>query len=287
MKFNIGINSTIRKHGVTYTADESEFASMGADSLERERHVIDHGAIIYCYTGRASIQVNFDTFEMHADNVLTLFPGDTVWWLECSDDYQADIIRYSSQLLRESSLNIEQAVFRELKDDRICTDTRIAQCAGKTFFYLLRYYFEEQFCQSIDRIVMLQLNTFFLGFYDFITKAHPQRVRRYTSRTEELFRKFMELIEEHYREWHEVGDYANEMCITRKYLGIITAKKAKLTPKSLIDEYIVLQLKLRLRSTTMTLQQIAAEFKFSDMAFFTRYFKAHTGLTPTAWVKRP
>ena len=217
MKFNRGINSTIRKHGVTYTADESEFASMGADSLERERHVIDHGAIIYCYTGRASIQVNFDTFEMHADNVLTLFPGDTVWWLECSDDYQADIIRYSSQLLRESSLNIEQAVFRELKDDRICTDTRIAQCAGKTFFYLLRYYFEEQFCQSIDRIVMLQLNTFFLGFYDFITKAHPQRVRRYTSRTEELFRKFMELIEEHYREWHEVGDYANEMCITRKY----------------------------------------------------------------------
>lgn len=74
MKFNRGINSTIRKHGVTYTADESEFASMGADSLERERHVIDHGAIIYCY-GRNSIQVNFDTLRDACRQCIDSFPA--------------------------------------------------------------------------------------------------------------------------------------------------------------------------------------------------------------------
>lgn len=286
MKNNIDMQSTIRKHGVTYTADESELAALSAGITERERHVINHGAIIYCYTGKAILQLNFDTYEMHADNVLTLFPGDTVWWLKMSDDFHADILRYSSQLLREASLNIEQAVFRELKEDRICSNTRIAQHVGRTIFNLLRYYFGEQHSKSIDRIVMLQLNTFFLGFYDFITEAYPLRTRRSTSRTEELFRRFMELIEDHYREWHEVGDYADEMCITRKYLGMVTAKKTRLTPKHLIDEYIVLQLKLRLRSTNMSLQQIAAEFHFNDMSFFARYFKAHTGLTPAAWAKQ-
>lgn len=106
------------------------------------------------------------------------------------------------------------------------------------------------------------------------------------SHEEELFREFMELIEDHYLEWHEVSDYADAMNITRKYLGLIVAKKTELTPKRLIDEYIVLQLKLRLRSQTMTMKQIAAQFHFTDMSFFSRYFRAHTGMTPAQWAKR-
>lgn len=280
------ITSSIHEGQVTYRSDQSEFLIRESSALDRERHVINHGAIIYCYTGRAEIQVNFDTFELNADNVLTLFPGDTVCWTKTSVDFRAEILRYSSALLREASLNIEQAIYRELKADRICDDTRIAMNVGKTTFELLRYYFGEQNCKSIDRIVMLQLNTFFLGFYDFVTLAHPHRNNKSSSRTEELFRNYMELIEDNYRQWHEVNEYADAMCITRKYLGLIVAKKTELTPKQLIDEYIVLQLKLRLRSTKMTLQQIAAEFHFSDMSFFSRYFKAHTGVTPSEWIKK-
>lgn len=269
-----------------YQADNSEFATVDKTSIDSNRHVIDHGAIIYCHSGTAIIQVNFDQFEMNADNVFTLFPGDTVCWTNADEEFRAEILRYSSPLLRESSLNMEQAVFRELKADRLCDDNGISIHVGRTMFDLLRYYFSSQYCQSIDRIVMLQLNTFFLGFYDYITLAHPHRNKKATSRTEELFRQFMELIEDHYREWHEVSDYANEMSITRKYLGLIVNKKTKLTPKRLIDEYIILQLKLRLRSSNMTLQQIASEFHFSDMSFFSRYFKAHAGTTPAQWAKK-
>lgn len=268
-----------------FQADNSEFATVNAGNVENDRHVIDHGAIIYCYNGSAMIKVNFDDIVIKSDNVLTLFPGDTVSWTTTSSDFHGEVLRYSSPLLREASLNIEQAVFRELKADRICNDTRIAIHVGRTMFDLLRYYFGELHSKSIDRIVMLQLSTFFLGFYDFISAVHPHRNRKDTSRTEELFRQFMELIEEHYREWHEVGDYADEMFITRKYLGLIVTKKTQITPKRLIDEYIILQLKLRLRSTKMTLQQIAAEFHFTDMSFFSRYFKAHTGVTPAQWAK--
>lgn len=281
------ITKSIHHGRIIYQSDLSEFIITDSKSLEYDRHVINHGAVIYCQSGTAHIQVNFDTIELNADNVLTLFPGDTVSWVEADDDFRAEILRYDSSLLREASLNIEQAVYRELKADRICDDSRIAVRVARTMFDLLRYYFGEQNSRSIDRIVMLQLNTFFLGFYDYITLEHPRRNKKDTSRTEELFNQFMELIETHYRVWHEVNDYANELNITRKYLGIIVMKKTQLTPKHLIDEYIVLQLKLRLRSTNMTLQQIASEFHFSDMSFFSRYFKAHTGVTPAQWAKAP
>lgn len=270
---------------IVYSSDLSEFVITDSVTIDFDRHVINHGAIIYCIAGVACVQTNFDKWRLECDNVLTLFPGDTISWLDVSQDFKAEIIRYDSSLLREASLNIEHAVYRELKADRLCDDKRIARNVGRTMFSLLRYYFGEQYCPSVDRIVTLQISTFFLGFYDFITVAHPHSNKEVTTRAEELFRQFMELIEEHYRQWHEVNDYASEMNITRKYLGLIVTKKTGFTPKKLIDEYIMLQLKLRLRSTTMTLQQIAAEFSFSDMSFFSRYFKQHAGVTPAQWSK--
>lgn len=280
------ISKTTHKGLITLQSDRTEFVIANSGTFDTDRHVINHGAVVYCYSGTARVQINFDQWEMASDNVVTLFPGDTISWISMSQDFQAEILRYDSALLREASLNIEHAVYRELKADRLCSDRRIAVHVGRTMFDLLRFYFSEQYCPSIDRIVILQLNTFFLGFSDYISMAHPHRDRKATSRVEELFRQFMELVEDHYREWHEVNDYASEMNITRKYLGLIVAKKTGFTPKTLIDEYIVLQLKLRLRSSTLTLQQIAAEFHFSDMSFFSRYFKAHTGVTPASWKKK-
>lgn len=280
------ITKSIHNGRIVYDSDLTEFVITDAESVDNERHVIDHGAIIYCHSGHAAIQVNFDKMELKADNVLMLFPGDTVCWVAAGKDFSAEILRFESSLMREASHNMEHAVYRELKDDRICDDQRIAVHVGRPMFDLLRFYFGELYCPDVDHIVMLQLTTFFLGFYDYITTEHPHRDKRATSRTEELFREFMELIEDHYLEWHEVSDYADAMNITRKYLGLIVAKKTELTPKRLIDEYIVLQLKLRLRSQTMTMKQIAAQFHFTDMSFFSRYFRAHTGMTPAQWAKR-
>jgi len=280
------ITKSIHNGRIVYDSDLTEFVITDAKSVDNERHVIDRGAIIYCHSGHAAIQVNFDKMELKADNVLMLFPGDTVCWVAAGEDFSAEILRFESSLMREASHNMEHAVYRELKDDRICDDERIAVHVGRPMFGLLRFYFGELYCPDVDRIVTLQLTTFFLGFYDYITTEHPHRDKRATSRTEELFREFMELIEDHYLEWHEVSDYADAMNITRKYLGLIVAKKTELTPKRLIDEYIVLQLKLRLRSQTMTMKQIAAQFHFTDMSFFSRYFRAHTGMTPAQWAKR-
>lgn len=268
---------------MTYQSEQSEFVLTDARTTDFGRHVINHGAVIYCLKGTAEVQTNFDRWPIEADNMLTLFPGDTITWLSVSDDFKAEILRYDASLLREASLNIEHAVYRELKADRVCDDKAIARHVGLTMFDMLRYYFGDQSCQSIDRIVTLQINTFFLGFYDYITLEHPHENQHDTSRTEELFRQFMELVEDNYRRWHEVSSYATEMNITRKYLGLIVTRKTGFAPKKLIDEYIVLQLKLRLHSTTMTLKQIASEFNFNDMSFFTRYFKQHTGMTPAAY----
>lgn len=265
---------------VAYQSERSEFIMTDGSTLDHDRHALDYGAVVYCVSGSADIETNFDRWKLDTDNVLTLFPGDTVSWNGADEEFQAEALCYDASLLREASLNIEQAVYSGLKADRVCRDKSISRQVGRTMFDMLKYYFAGQGCQSIDRMVMLQLSTFFLGFYDHMTTVNPVLSDKPSKRVGELFSIFMKLVEEHYREWHDVTAYSKAMNITRKYLGTIVGRKTGLTPKTLIDEYIVLQLKLRLRTPELTLQQIASEFHFSDMSFFSRYFKAHTGLTP-------
>ena len=68
--------------------------------------------------------------------------------------------------------------------------------------------------------------------------------------------------------------------ISRKYLGIIVSGKTGFPPKRIIDEYIVLRLKLAMRTSKRSLKQIAADFHFSDQSALTRYFRTHVGMSP-------
>ena len=127
----------------------------------------------------------------------------------------------------------------------------------------------------------LQLQAFFLGFYNYLL-ANPRDNQRDkgTQRTNELFNRFMELLEEEFHEGHEVNYYAERMNISRKYLGIIVSGKTGFPPKHIIDEYIVLRLKLAMRTSKRSLKQIAADFHFPDQSALTRYFRTHVGMSP-------
>lgn len=70
------------------------------------------------------------------------------------------------------------------------------------------------------------------------------------------------------------------MNISRKYLGIVVRGRMGMPPKRIIDGYIILQLKLALRTSRRSLKQLANDFAFSDQSALTRYFRDHTGTTP-------
>ena len=52
------------------------------------------------------------------------------------------------------------------------------------------------------------------------------------------------------------------------------------TPKSIIDQYVILQLKMQLKRSSQSIKEVAWEYHFADTSFFCRYFKKHTGITP-------
>ena len=74
--------------------------------------------------------------------------------------------------------------------------------------------------------------------------------------------------------------YADSLCISVHYLCEIIYDASGHYPKYWIDETLTSEAKYLLCYTDRSAAAISAELNFSNPAFFSRFFKRETGLTP-------
>lgn len=246
--------------------------------------VITYGAILICRKGKAMVNINYKEWHLHEGAVITVFPNDVVELKVKSEAslFDVEMLKYNASLLREASLQLEQTVYSSLREDRCRQDTPVVTNIIDSMFALLKVYFNQSECTCISQLVLLQLKAFFVGFHEYLQRNPQNRpddeVKSY--RVRELFNRFMMLMERDYKLSRDVNYYADLMHITSKYLTNIVRQVAGHTPKTIIDQYVILQLKMQLQRSSQSIKEIAWEYHFTDVSFFCRYFKKHTGLTP-------
>lgn len=288
---------------------EASFFLSGLEEWQEGPQVLTYGAILICRKGKAMLNVNYKDWELYEGAVITLFPNDVVELkvdgdckspetengdfkspqtengdcksLQTANCFQAEILKYNPSLLREASLQLEQTVYSSLRKDRCRQDTPVVTNIINGMFSLLKVYFDQSECTCISQLVLCQLKAFFIGFHEYLQRNpqyRPDEVKSY--RVRELFNRFMMLLEKDYKISRDVNYYAAQMNISSKYLTNIVNQVTGHTPKTIIDQYVILQLKMHLKRTTQSIKEMAWEFHFADVSFFCRYFKKHTGLTP-------
>jgi len=274
---------------IDYELFPSQNTTLGLENLAEwtsEPTVLDYGIIMICRKGDASLQVNFNHFDLHENAVITLFPNDVVMTTNASPDFVVESLRYDASILREASLQLEYIVYSKLRQNRCRSETEILTRIINAMFSLLKIYFVQHDCTCLNQLVLLQLKAFFLGLYDYTLRFPNEDPEKMGSRrVRELFHIFMNTLENRYRESRDVAFFASLLHITPKYLNIIVQRMTGHNAKTVINHYVVLQLKLRLRHSTLSVKEIAWEYRFSDLSFFCRYFKQHTGLTPQQFRK--
>ena len=259
---------------------EASLFLSGLEEWQEGPQVLTYGAILICRKGMAMLNVNYKDWELYEGAVITLFPNDVVE-LKVDGNFEAEILKYNPSLLREASLQLEQTVYSSLRKDRCRQDTLVVTNIINGMFGLLKVYFDQSECTCISQLVLCQLKAFFIGFHEYLQRNpqyRPNEVKSY--RVRELFNHFMMLLEKDYKISRDVNYYAAQMNISSKYLTNIVNQVTGHTPKTIIDQYVILQLKMHLKRTTQSIKEMAWEFHFADVSFFCRYFKKHTGLTP-------
>ena len=288
---------------------EASLFLSGLEEWQEGPQVLTYGAILICRKGKAMLNVNYKDWELYEGAVITLFPNDVVELKvdgdckspqtengdcrspetengdckspQTANSFQAEILKYNPSLLREASLQLEQTVYSSLREDRCRQDTPVVTNIINGMFGLLKVYFDQSECTCISQLVLCQLKAFFIGFHEYLQRNpqyRPDEVKSY--RVRELFNRFMMLLEKDYKISRDVNYYAEKMNISSKYLTNIVNQVTGHTPKTIIDQYVILQLKMHLKRTTQSIKEMAWEFHFADVSFFCRYFKKHTGLTP-------
>lgn len=98
----------------------------------------------------------------------------------------------------------------------------------------------------------------------------------------ELLREFNMLVEQHYKEEHQVNAYAEMMNKSAKTLSNSFAAYNK-SPLNIIHDRIILEAKRQLYYSEISSKEIAFNLGFDDPSHFSRLFKKHTGESPTTF----
>ena len=100
-----------------------------------------------------------------------------------------------------------------------------------------------------------------------------------------VFRKFMLLLAENSNMNRSVKSYADELCVSPKYLTSVCRKNSDYTASELIATSVISRIKQLLLYSDLSIKEVAAEMGFDNLSFFGKYVKKHLGLSPNNYRK--
>ncbi len=92
--------------------------------------------------------------------------------------------------------------------------------------------------------------------------------------------QFIMLMDKHYKTERKADFYSNKMGISEKRINQILKEKMNRTLTQLLHERVIVEAKRMLVSCELTIKEIAYHLNFDDPAYFSRFYKKHTGHTP-------
>ncbi|MDE6018601.1 MAG: helix-turn-helix domain-containing protein [Muribaculaceae bacterium] len=111
-------------------------------------------------------------------------------------------------------------------------------------------------------------------------------VEKPRSRKEEILSKFIVEVLQNFRSHRSVSFYADKLCVTPKHLSAVAKEITSHTAGELIDHYVIMEAKIMLAESALTIQEISNILNFANQSFFGKYFKHLTGYSPTDFRKK-
>lgn len=237
-----------------------------------------------CLKGEGVMWLNLQEYRVKAGMLGIVLPEQIVQQGKYSDDFEGLFIVISRDFV-EGILPTVQKLFPMflLVKDHPCI--RISAEEEQTFRQYHSFLWskvrqqEHPFRREVTQGVLLSL---FYEIYGIYQQRHFQ-VKGPDNLQEEQFRQFMRLVSEYCKRERSVTFYADKMCLSSKHLSAVVKKVTGRTAGEWIDNLVVLEAKVMLKSSEASIQEISEELHFANQSFFGKYFKQHAGMSPKAY----
>lgn len=240
---------------------------------------IDVTIVLICTCGKLKGTIGLRPFEVGAPGMIVLPAGDILKFEEVSENIAGTFCVLSKELADDLF-----AYIKERLEISFFTQTNPAipllgeELEANLFYYrLIENVLLDAGNPHQKKIVFhLLLSLYYRQHAHIAGGAGGVSL----SRHEETFLTFMQAVKMNYRKERQVGYYAGRLNLTPKYLSMLIKEHTGKSANEWIDEYVMLDAKAMLKSSTLTIQQISDELNFIDQSSFGKYFKAHEGVSP-------
>jgi AraC family transcriptional regulator, transcriptional activator of pobA len=236
-------------------------------------------------TGCAAHMVDFKEYELTDNTLFFITPGQLHFWGKTKVDTMSGYrLMFTDNFFQIRSQD-NRFLFELTHFYNVSHQPFLALSPEKhrrlfTYFDLLH----DTYAEAPDDESVLHALLFIL--LSEIRKVNVQLTPNPENVTQaEVFKKFMHLLETHYHQKWTVTDYAKALHISPRHLHRIVQNLSSQNISWLIQERKILEAKRLLHFSDLTINQIAEQLGFEDVAYFSRFFKNVGGTSPSVFKK--
>jgi len=245
-------------------------------TIKPHRH---HGLtqVFFVHNGRGEANIDGESFEVVAPTVLVigeLCVHDFLW----SADVEGYVLSLSHSLLEQ--LGSHQTA---LANTDVIEDTAICKELGEYVHALHREYqrpVDNQRALSLGSLINLLVLTLERHRQSQQGSSNQHDDKSPQQRSSQYLQRFNQLVNRDFALQRTVESYATEIGVTAPHLNAVCKQQLGKNALALVHERLLLECCRRLSYTIQPISIIADQLGFADPAYFTRFFKRHTGQSP-------
>ncbi len=238
------------------------------------------GRIIRILQGTGRISINLIEYEVSAHQIIIIPDNSLIELLEISPDYDFQVIVPACNFLPALPGSILSETYT--RNGIVLSLNEEEWIQAEMFFTLLwNILHSSPYRRETVQHFIISLLYNLKYTYEQTRTTTPLRL----SRREEIFRRFIALVNEHSKQERSVNFYADKLCLTPHYLSTIIREASGQTVMQWINQSVVIEAKVLLKHSDLLIFQISDELNFPNPSFFSKFFKRMTGMTPAEYQK--
>jgi AraC-like DNA-binding protein len=222
------------------------------------------------------------TFPIQDDMLLimtkSVVHSTKYWSLDCAGYWITFNADFFLQTAFPRQYLVNKKIFkRSIKPFVLLTESQVAQIET-IYLFILKEYHEYERCK--DEMIAIKILELLIQCDRLIINAEAEpNVDSYS----DLVDRFNELIEQNFQEKRSVRFYADALHVHPNHLNFVVKKITGITAKETIMNHILLEARFLLRSSTLSIKEIAYKLGFDDPNYFSSFFKNGVELSPAQY----
>ena len=243
--------------------------------------------------GHFQVDHNLNTFDVRSGSIMMTVPGNIVKVSSYKPEHIADAELYFLLISKEFMSGIHLDINRVYQESLRLWNYPCIRLSEEDISLLVEYFtLSRNILHSRIKNKKNVLGALVTSFAHVILElwtreiSHSRKAENpSTARINQLLERFIALVTEYHNTERGVAFYADKLCLSPKYLSKLIKQASGRSAPAWIDSFVILEAKNLLKYSDKSVKQIVYDLHFPNQSVFYKFFKAHTGMTPSEYRK--